>query len=404
MSLHVVPAVHSAGVLWIGLGGFVGSATISAKHLEGEPRCPGLSARSPAALSACAAARLGAPWRHGRPCSRCAPTPPQGQRLLAAGRCGIQRSAVKAFASSALWAAFCGFIGTARQRERPLSSGWWQHRCRGSAAAGISLRAASNSAIFEVPVKARRDGLGTPGIDWNAVEEPAGFAYYGLAGLFPEAPGLQEVFNGNAAFRRRLREAMRSDLFRPVPHLKQEVNDELRALWMDLGKPHVKAPLVQAVEEGGYRLRLLPRLTEALDAHGLALTGAAFIERLLRLGKLVHSGRFSDLVGKPHEGHRWHQDHGEDQYTVMLGFPIEDGFEGEGVFSHVIRLSHPLRRPDSKNGWTEGTPIPVKFPGPEACIIRPVYRAGQEVMVYRDSGCLHSTPDVVQREALWRFM
>mmetsp|Transcript_13873 Transcript_13873/g.31456 ORF Transcript_13873/g.31456 Transcript_13873/m.31456 type:complete len:89 (+) Transcript_13873:221-487(+) len=88
----------------------------------------------------------------------------------------------------------------------------------------------------------------------------------------------------------------------------------------------------------------------------------------------------------------------------MLGFPAEDDFEGTGVFTHFLRLSHPLRVELQGDGWVEGTPIVVRLSPPERCILRPVYKPGQEVLVYRDSACLHSTPDVVHREAIWRFM
>lgn len=264
--------------------------------------------------------------------------------------------------------------------------------------------ASGEAAIFKVPEAWRRSGSETPPIDWVVPEQPPRFAYYGLDELYPEAPGLVKAFNCDAEFRHRIREVMREDLFRPVPKLSEEMNCELRDLFTDLAKPHVKAPLTETGEDGRCCLRPLPHLTEEFAARGLALTGEAFVERLLQLGALTDSGRFSDLVGKAHTGHRWHQDHGEDRYTVMLGFPPESNFAGEGVFSHVIRLSHPLRLPKTTDGWTSGTPIVVNFPAPEEFIFRPIYRPGQEVIVYKDSACLHSSPDTMNREGLWRFM
>ena len=41
-----------------------------------------------------------------------------------------------------------------------------------------------------------------------------------------------------------------------------------------------------------------------------------------------------------------HQDSGLDRFTVMLGFPSRDGYDGAGVFSHAVRLSHPMVPPN----------------------------------------------------------
>ena len=41
---------------------------------------------------------------------------------------------------------------------------------------------------------------------------------------------------------------------------------------------------------------------------------------------------------------------------------------------------------------------------PEEYVIRPVYKEGAEVLVYHDNAVLHSTPDYIDREAVWRFM
>lgn len=281
--------------------------------------------------------------------------------------------------------------------------------------------------MFEVPERWRREGPETVRIDWDLQRQrPMDFDYVGLFALFPEVPALATVFNSDSDFRHELRKAMRSDLFTPKPKLTAELNCELKELFTDLTKPHVKAPLTEIAEDAASRssssgssvsdagtcssasslrrTRAMPELTEVFASHGVDLPGEVFVAKLLSLGNLSQYGHFSDLVGKPHEGHRWHQDHGDDRYTVMLGFPPENDFEGEGVFSHIIRLSHPLRHPRMVKGWTAGTPLVVNFPGPNACIFRPVYKAGQEVMVYKDSACLHSTPDIVHREALWRFM
>eukprot|EP00959_Pyramimonas_sp_CCMP1952_P459766 9478776-Pyramimonas_sp.AAC.2 len=65
---------------------------------------------------------------------------------------------------------------------------------------------------------------------------------------------------------------------------------------------------------------------------------------------------------------------------------------------------------DSPRSGAEGSVIqwdcyaPVPDPIPEECIMRPVYRKGKEIMVYRDCDHLHSAPDMANRKAVWRFM
>jgi len=101
--------------------------------------------------------------------------------------------------------------------------------------------------------------------------------------------------------------------------------------------------------------------------------------------------------------HGWHQDSGWDKITVLMGFPPEDKWRGEGVFSHVVRLSHPLPMPER--------PVPVIFGEtvcrgeriPEEYVWRPVYSKGAEIIAYRDSATVHSAPDRVHRESLWRL-
>lgn len=41
---------------------------------------------------------------------------------------------------------------------------------------------------------------------------------------------------------------------------------------------------------------------------------------------------------------------------------------------------------------------------PEENIIRPWFQRGSEVMVYDDTWSIHSAPDHIHREAVWRFM
>ena len=41
---------------------------------------------------------------------------------------------------------------------------------------------------------------------------------------------------------------------------------------------------------------------------------------------------------------------------------------------------------------------------PEASIVRPGYGRGRELIVYSDARVVHSAPDAIHRESLWRFM
>lgn len=59
----------------------------------------------------------------------------------------------------------------------------------------------------------------------------------------------------------------------------------------------------------------------------------------------------------------------------MVGFPCQDGYEGAGVFSHVVRMSHVLREQRGRGAvieWERFEPAPG--PIPEQYIVRPGYK------------------------------
>lgn len=254
----------------------------------------------------------------------------------------------------------------------------------------------AGSGVVEVPAAWRRPAWpgaaeAAPAIDWEA--SAAGrlpfFAYHSLVDLFPEVPGLAPLFNGDASFRRCLREAAREDM------ATEEVPDPARPPPVD---DCVQAFLGTFVAQGRLILLPFPRLTQLFSDHGIGLTGRAFMARLLGLCNGVASGSWTDIVGAPRRMQFWHQDEGHDTYTVMLGFPPSSGFAGEGVFSQAARISHRL----TPIGL--GIPIEVDWEIPEERIFRPIYCAGQEVIVYNDSMLLHKAPDAPNREAVWRFL
>jgi len=41
---------------------------------------------------------------------------------------------------------------------------------------------------------------------------------------------------------------------------------------------------------------------------------------------------------------------------------------------------------------------------PEASIVRPSYGRGREILLYSDARNIHTSPDIVHRDCLWRFM
>ena len=126
------------------------------------------------------------------------------------------------------------------------------------------------------------------------------------------------------------------------------------------------------------------------------------------------TGSWLDIVspkgGRRRAAHAWHQDSGLEQWTAMLGFPPGDGYEGPGVFSHAVRLSHAMPPPETPGPVVIEGPPPdpntgeVRGAFPEAHVERPVFRRGAEVMLYKDCDHVHSAPDEFNREGIWRFM
>lgn len=253
-----------------------------------------------------------------------------------------------------------------------------------------------------MPERWRRGGAGGP---WEALEDH-GVRYFSLGTLFPEAPGFAEAFDGDAAFRQKLRWAAREDLFDPIARFSAKANAKLKAMDGSL-LCSLRPPERRGVP------RPLKELTTVFEEQGWPqLSGALFMERLFSLcGEISYvvqdrvrpSGSFSDIVAPICREHRWHQDSGWDKLTLLLGFPAEDGFTGEGVFSHVARLSHALPVPAEAVPVVFGETACAGERLPEECVWRPPYAKGFELLAYRDSATLHSAPDRGRREALWRL-
>jgi len=254
-----------------------------------------------------------------------------------------------------------------------------------------AYRAWDDVDVYEVPERLRRPN-GERNVDF--VE------YKSLEALFP-GTGLGDRFHEDAEFRTDIRRAMRDDLFVPDEGLSPERNAAMRSLSSSV---HVN----WFESRTGYAA-----LSELFARHGVDVTGERFIKTLGSLcGEPCH-GTLIDIasIGKQKIRHSWHQDSGFDRFTVMLGFPASTPSEevglppGVGVFTHAVKLSHPLEQLNAQGTviqWEDFEPYEGDFD--TRYIARPVFRRGQEIMVYRDSAHVHSAPDVSHREAVWRFM
>lgn len=243
---------------------------------------------------------------------------------------------------------------------------------------------------------------------------------------------------------------MRDDLFVPDPTRSEKVNKFLKDLGSSL---HVNwersatgyGNLTQVYIDAGlicvhisytcekYNILILnPRRVTRQQVfldHGIKeIDGRAFIKTLGGLagggarvkeedGYEVHEKRFGSLIDIVNPGarlkpaHSWHLDANLPQTTVMFGFPRANNYKGAGVFSHAVQLSHQLRDQVPGGGQVvqydefeivRNGELPPTFP--EENIIRPWFERGSEIMVYDDTWSIHSAPDHIHREAVWRFM
>jgi len=218
-----------------------------------------------------------------------------------------------------------------------------------------------------------------------------------LDDVFPGV-GLGEAWATNSALRTALRRALRDDLFAPsIPESWSSKQREF-ALMLD------SACMVAWTAAGTERTCSL--FTTAFGEHDISLTGKEFLLRLGALCGPTPHGSLIDIIPlKRRVAHSWHQDSGISANTVLLGFPPHNEYEGGGVFSSHVKLSHPLR---PSQGEEHGAVVEFERlsdePIPEEYVLRPLYGRGREIWVSDDSTHVHSTPDRQCREALWRFM
>ena len=226
--------------------------------------------------------------------------------------------------------------------------------------------------------------------------------FVGFDDILPPGLGFSRLFNSNANFRSELRHAARVDFGTAVDTpaaLLHDPRSSLSGRWLNTACNY-------------------DALSDVLQKHvpGGKLTGPAFIEALTSLcPDTPHRfGSWMDIVGVQGRRvpHSFHQDSGLCQTTIMIGFPPRDNFEGVGVFSHVVKLSHRLPPPPPEQQghiaqqrprlWEDATLLRGEVP--TESVVRPVYREGREMMVYDDRDVFHSSPDYCSRESVWRIM
>jgi hypothetical protein len=284
------------------------------------------------------------------------------------------------------------------------------------------------------------------------------FEQLSLDDLFPNL-NFSNRFCSDGNFREEIRHAMRKDIFYTTPaylSLSPKVasymlNDDssLQGSWNCIPKQQKQASEIpdegnnQIGENGNendseiatpIKMQTPPirmtRLTSVLEKNlgPKAPTGDEFVMKIGKLCGVNPSNHWIDIIGVKDRpvSHSWHQDSGKSygfdntngddtpscrddnndmlensRYTVMLGFPQEDDYQGTGVFSHAIKLCTAHLAPIGHN-----VNEPVLFEGTadERYIVRPMFCTGKEILRYRDIDTLHSAPDVVYRKSVMRFM
>jgi hypothetical protein len=281
---------------------------------------------------------------------------------------------------------------------------------------------------------------------------------YSLDTLFPGFQ-LSEVFASSTLFRNDLRDAIREDIFDTTPsyhHLSDKArrilllpDSSLQGSWQCKtlpGTPRQWARPGESVVDDKddsavnsdtahhHSSLRMTRLTKVLQAYlgPTAPSGDEFMDTiggLCRKPNDTTDTHWMDIVGvlKRRVPHSWHQDTGrstDNCRTVLWGFPPTDYYDGVGVFSHVIKLSHEQWKPSDTQSMVLDQPIvyqnakledaataqqsaspDVQGDGAlESYIVRPRFATGQEIIAYRDVDVLHSSPDIAYRTSLMRFM
>jgi len=260
------------------------------------------------------------------------------------------------------------------------------------------------------------------------IPEGSHFISMSLDDVFPNLDFSQKFCSGKE-FRQVLRNSMREDVFDSTPTyagMSEKVrkmlllpDSSVQGSWNC--RQYQGAAAIDADEaidsddenenDDDRRPKLrMRKLTKVLKENlgEKAPTGDQFMETIGNLCGSKPTTHWIDIVGvlDRRVPHSWHQDTGRspggDTFTVLLGFPKEDNYDGVGVFSHAVHLKYERVAPED-HPQNE----PVVYPGltvDDMYIVKPRFAKGSEIIMFRDIDAIHSSPDVAYRASVMRFM
>jgi hypothetical protein len=254
------------------------------------------------------------------------------------------------------------------------------------------------------------DDRGETIISMVPVDEGSHISYIGLDDIFPLVNNFSSEFCSNGEFRKALRQAIRELIFDSSPEYANMSEKARRMLLLpdsslqgswQREKRRGNDDIITARED-----KLTAILSQYLGEN--APTGNEFMETIGQLCGSGATGHWIDIVGIVGRriSHSWHQDTGRCPFgetrTVLLGFPKEDNYDGVGVFSHVVKLGHERHAPED-----HAIGEPIVYPNlnlDNENVVRPTFKCGREIIMFRDIDVLHSAPDVTFRTSCMRFM
>jgi len=224
--------------------------------------------------------------------------------------------------------------------------------------------------------------------------------FYSFDDIFGKNYKFSDFFNSNNEFRKDLRLAARNDFYVKDETISNEANNLLKDPRSSMSS-----------KWGSSNNNEYQFLTNTFQKYNFPtiFTGKMFINELTKLCPETpyRFNSWMDIVGVKNKAisHSWHQDSGLYQKTVMIGLPPKNNYEGIGVFSHAVKLSHrlpdpPINQQNQPRLWSSLCDISFN----EEYIIRPIYKKGKEIMVYDDRDIFHSAPDYAYRDSIWRIM
>ncbi|RSD30697.1 hypothetical protein [Vibrio pectenicida] len=193
-------------------------------------------------------------------------------------------------------------------------------------------------------------------------------------------------------------------------HLRLKLRHALKCFFLNVNaikKLNISDQFSFMVYKDELNNETLNSITKIFYSSGVNISGKEFLYKIWSLCGNNVTGSVMEIT-QPNRRltHSWHQDSGKVSNIVLLGFPLEGNYIGEGVFSHQVMLSHRIKQRHSDKKPSSAIVmeefgewyIPIKN------IYKPIYSAGSELWVSDDSTHFHSVPDVQNRQCIWRFM